>query len=70
MNFWMFMSNLIMPACACVLAYLGCYTMAGWALFGAFLAFTVPHGKIKVDDNLKKRVEKLEKALGDMRPLK
>lgn len=64
----MFMSNLIMPACACVLAYLGCYTMAGWALFGAFLAFTVPHGKIKVDNP--KELEHLKKIIEDIKPLK
>lgn len=68
MNFWMFMSNLIMPACACVLAYLGCYTMAGWALFGAFLAFTVPKAKIKVDDS--KELERLKKIVEDLKPLK
>ena len=64
----MFMSNLIMPACACVLAYLGCYTMAGWALFGAFLAFTVPHGKIKVDNS--KELKELKKIVDDLKPLK
>lgn len=64
----MFMSNLIMPACACVLAYLGCYTMAGWALFGAFLAFTIPHGKIKVDNP--KELKELKKIVEDLKPLK
>lgn len=44
--FWLFMSNLILPSCACVLAYLGCYTMAGWALAGGILAFTVPANKV------------------------
>lgn len=64
----MFMCNLILPATACVLAYLGCYTMAGWALFGAIIAFTVPHGKIKVDDS--KELERLKKIIEDIKPLK
>lgn len=62
------MCNLILPATACVLAYLGCYTMAGWALFGAILAFTVPQGKIKVNNS--KELEELRKIVEDLKPLK
>lgn len=68
MNFWLFMCNLILPATACVLAYLGCYTMAGWALVGAILAFTVPHGKIKVDNS--KELKEIKKIVEDLKPFK
>jgi hypothetical protein len=42
--------------------------MAGWALFGAFLAFTIPHGKIKVDNP--KELKELKKIVEDLKPLK
>ena len=68
MNFWLFMCNLILPACACVLAYLGCYTMAGWALFGGIIVFAMPSGHIKIDNS--KELKELKKIVDDLKPLK
>jgi hypothetical protein len=39
--------------------------MAGWALFGAFLAFTVPQGKVKFDNA--KELKELKKIVEDLK---
>ena len=63
--FWLFMCNLILPASACVLAYLGCYVMAGWALFGGIVVFAMPCGHIKVDSP--KELKELKKIVEDLK---
>lgn len=87
--FMLFLINMILPVTTCVLAYLGCYTMAGWCLVGAILSMSTPSRVIHTDTpeemkkllngedgidtemsdlkDLEKRVEKLEKALGESR---
>lgn len=52
------LANSILP-CTCVaLAYLGCYTMAGFALVGSIFVFT-PFSTIKIENSDKKSSEKL-----------
>lgn len=52
------LTNSILP-CTCVaLAYLGCYTMAGFALAGSVIVFT-PFSVIKIESSNKESSEKL-----------
>lgn len=58
--FMLFLINMILPVTTCVLACLGCYTMAGWCLVGAILCMSTPSGVIHTDTP--EEMEKILKA--------
>ena len=58
--FMLFLINMILPVTTCVLAYLGCYTMAGWCLVGAILCMGEPSRVIHTDTP--EEMEKILKA--------
>ena len=58
--FTLFLINMILPVTTCVLAYLGCYTMAGWCLVGAILCTGTPSRVIHTDTP--EEMEKILKA--------